>query len=79
MEYVCVNPLQPLPAVVIVAIAGRRGEVVGSNAVLLHRAEDLSLVTFRRLVNRAETRFQMGKDCLALGVNPLAEAHLFIK
>ena len=44
VKNVGVDPLQPLPAVVVVAVARGGGEVVGPHPVFLHGGEDLGLV-----------------------------------
>ena len=51
MEHVGIDPLQIIPALVIVAVAGGGGEVGGVHPVFLHGHQHLCLIVLRGLVN----------------------------
>ena len=78
MEHVRVDLLQPVPAVVVVPVAGGGGEVVGPHPVPLHGGEDLGLVDLRRPVNLLESVCQPGKDGLPPVKDLTAHAQLLI-
>ena len=78
VEYIGVDPLQAVPAVVVIAVAGGSGEVVGPHPVFLHRQQDLGLVGLRRPVNGIKAVPQGFQHGLAPPADLPTEAHLFV-
>ena len=78
VEDVRIDLLQAFPAVVVVAVAGGGGEVLGADAVFLHGQEDLGLVDLRPLVDGLEAVRQTGQDLLPPVADRFAEPHLGI-
>ena len=78
VEHVGVHPLQVVPAVVVVAVAGGGGKVGGVHPVFLHGVQDLALVVLRRLVDGVEPGPQVPEHRLAVFIHSPADAQLFI-
>ena len=78
VEHVGVHPLQVVPAVVVVAVAGGGGKVGGVHPVFLHSVEHLALVVLRRLVDGVEPGPQVPQHRLAVFIHRPADAQLFI-
>ena len=73
-----VDPFQVIPALVVVAVAGGGGEVVGPHPVLLHGGEYLGLIDLRRPVNLPESALQPGQNGLSPVKDLTAHAQLLI-
>ncbi len=78
VEDIGVDLLQALPALIVVAVAGGGGKVVGPDAAALHGGEDLGLVVLRPAVNGPEAVLQPLQHLLPPPVDGGAEAHFFI-
>ena len=59
VEHVGIDTLQIVPALVIVAVAGRGGEVCRVHAVFLHRADDFCLIELSDLFDSGKAGFEL--------------------
>ena len=78
VEDVCVNLFQTVPALVVVAVAGGGGKVVGSDTAALHGGQNLGLVVLCAAVNGLKAFLQLLQDLLPTPVHGAAESHFFI-
>ena len=79
VEHVGVDPLQIVPAEIVIAVAGGSGEAGGGDPVFLHRPQHLGLIVFRNLVNGGEAVFQLLQRPLAVGIYRRGDPHGFVK
>ena len=78
VEHIGVDPLQVVPALVIVAVTGGSGEMGGVHPVFLHGRKDLTLVVLCRLVDGFKPGTQMLQDLLAEGIYSGTDTQLLI-
>ena len=76
MKHVGVDPLQVVPPLVVIAVAGGSGEVGGVDPVFLHGRQHLGLVVFSRLVNGGKAFLQVPEHGLSVFVDSLADTQL---
>ena len=79
VEYVGIDPLQIVPAEIVIAVASGCGEAGGGDPVLLHRPQHLCLIMLRDLVDGGEAVFQLLQRPLAVGVYRRGDPHGFVK
>ena len=73
MEHIGVDPLQVVPALVVVAVASGGGKVGGVDPVFLHGVEDLGLVVFGGAVNIRKAVPEALQRRLSVGKDPRAD------
>ena len=78
VEHVGVDPLQIVPALVVVAVAGGGGEMGGVDPVFLHGGQHLALVVLCRLVDGVKSGAQVPQNGLAVFIDSPADAQLFV-
>ena len=78
VKHAGVDPLQAVPSVVVVAVAGGGGKVIGADAVFLHGGQDLGLVILRHLVDGPEPVCQSRQHRLASVVHRPADAQALV-
>ena len=78
MEDVGIDPLQVVPALVVIAVASGGGEVGGVHPVFLHGADDLALVVLRHGVDGVEPLAQVPQHGFPVFVYSPADAQLLI-
>ena len=78
VEHVGVDPLQVVPALVVIAVAGGGGEVGGVDPVFLHGCQDLALVILRCLVDGVKPLPQVPQHRFTIFIDSPADAQLFI-
>ena len=77
-EAVGVDALQCVAALIVVAVAGGKIEVVGGQPVLLHGGDDLHLVGLGDGVDTGEAILQVSEDTLTKGEHGVADVQSFI-
>ena len=79
VEHVGIDPLQIVPAEIVIAVASGCGEAGGGDPVLLHGPQHLCLIMLRDLVDGGEAVFQLLQRPLAVGVYRRGDPHGFVK
>ncbi len=73
-EAVGVDPLQRVPPLVVVAVAGGEVEVVGGHAVFLHGGDDLELVLLGDTVDGVKAGTEIGQNGIGKGQHRRGDA-----
>ena len=79
VKHVGIHPLQIVPAVVIIAVAGGGGKAGGTDPIFLHSPDHLGLIVFCYLIDFGKTILQPGNDFLTVGVDCRGNPHGFIQ
>ena len=78
VEYIRVNALQIIAALIVIAVAGGGDKMGGVDSVLLHGRENFALIVFGDLVDGFETLPQVPENGLAVFIHSPADAQLLI-
>ncbi len=75
VKHIGIDPLQVVPAEIIIAIAGGAHKTGSRNLVLLHGPQHLGLVMLCHLVHGVKAFLQTGNGLFAVCVNGRRDAH----
>ena len=78
VEYIRIDLLQLVSALVVIGVTGGCGEASGADTVFPECCQNLGLVVFSHLVNFFKTFFQPGNGCFAVLIDGRGDAHAFI-
>ena len=78
VEHIGIDPLQIVPALIIIAVTGGSGKVRGIDPVFLHGGQDLALVVLRGLIDCVKPLPQSTKNGFSILINSRTHAQLLI-